>query len=132
MDLYLKNITTIKNKIKAKRIQIEERSEIFQLLNQQIINHHDLFFDLVNSLFLILEESELEDEKLRKLSIVISEKIQASVKKLETDESFTTVKNKLDLFMNNPEKLNNYFNVSRNSKNDKTNGISTININPIS
>jgi len=130
LDLYLKNISTIKNKIKDKRIQIEERSEIFQLLNQQIINHHDLFFDLIKDLFLILENSELEDDKLRALSVVISEKLQEAVKTLETGASFTEVKNKLEHFTNNPEKLNNYFSVARSSNNNKANGISTININP--
>ena len=71
-NLFLKNIKTIKNKVKAKRITIEEKNEIFQLNTQQIIFNLDLFYDLINDLFLILENADLKNEKVRNLIDLIS------------------------------------------------------------
>ena len=120
LNLYLKNLNTINNKIKEWVIQIDARNDIFQQLSKQVTYHYDLFGDLTNSLLLILKNSDLEDENIRNLGVIISAKIETTLDKLKTDESYLNVKNKLEFFKNNPKILNDYLSFSRGIKSNKT------------
>ncbi len=126
-NLYLKNIDVIKNKVKCERIKIQERSEVFLLQNKQIIYHHDLFFGLINDLFLILENSELEDEKVRKLSNIISVKCQEYIDKITTDEEIVSLKNRLSLFLADSDKIKNYYGIIKIHNNEISNLLSEVN-----
>lgn len=110
-NLFLKNIKTIKNKVRAKRKTLEEKNEIFQLQNKHIIFHLDLFFDLTNELFLILENAELEDKKVRNLSELISHKCEQYVNKHNDDENFISIKNRLHILFSDVDIIKNYFGV---------------------
>ena len=121
LNLFLKNIRTIKNKVKDRQIKSDEKHEIFQVQNQQIIYHLDLFFNLINDLFLIIENSELEYEKVRKLSEVISEKCQQYVNKYNEDEEIISLNKKSELFFTDIEKIKNYYGITRIDNNKITN-----------
>jgi hypothetical protein len=120
-NLFLKNIRTIKNKVKAIRLKAEEKHEIFQVLNQQIIYNGDLFFDLIHDLCLIIENSELEDTKVRKLGESISKKCEQYVTKYNEDEKIISLNEKSELFFTDIEKIKNYYGITRIDKNKITN-----------
>lgn len=112
-SLFLKNISTIKNKVKENRLKLEDRNELFQLQNSQIIKYIDVIFDLVNDLCLILENSELEDEKVRILSEKINTKLEFVIQKLHSENG---IKFKLDDFLGSQEKMKNLFGIVKSSQ----------------
>lgn len=112
-DLFLKNISTIKNKVKGNRLKIEDRHKLFQIQNNQILNYIDLIFDLVTDICLTIEKSELEDEKVRKLSEEINLKLESVLQKLNSEDE---IKVELENFLGSPEKLKNFFGIVRSSQ----------------
>jgi uncharacterized protein YutE (UPF0331/DUF86 family) len=112
-NLFLKNISTIKNKVKQNRIKLEDRIKLFQLQNNQIAKFIDIIYDLVNDLCLILEKSELEDEKVRKLSEQINEKLENVLQQLNSNNK---IKNEIDDFLRSAEKMKNFFGIVKSSQ----------------
>lgn len=112
-DLFLKNISTIKNKVKGNRLKIEDRHKLFQIQNNQILNYIDLIFDLVTDICLTIEKSELEDEKVRKLSEEINLKLESVLQKLNSEDE---IKVELENFLGSPEKLKIFFGIVRSSQ----------------
>ncbi len=108
-ELFLKNIRTLQTKLKTRRQIIEEKNEVFQLLSNNIIFHVDLFFDLIDELFLILENSELENEKVRNQTELIYKKCIDYISKSHNN-SFAE---KLNVFLSDNNKINNFFGVSK-------------------
>jgi hypothetical protein len=121
LNLYLKNIAAIKTKAEYKQIQTEEKNETLQLFIKQVANYQDLLFDLITDLFLILESSELEDPKIKALSVEISEKLEVAFNTVESGVSFTDIRHKLKDVTSNPEKLKKYFGVTRSANNIESN-----------
>ena len=107
-NLFLKNISTIKNKVIENRLKSEDRNKLFQL---QIVRYIDVIYDLVNDLYLILENSELEDEKVRNLSEQINERLEDVLQQLNSDNE---IKIELDNFFGSPEKMKNFFGIVKN------------------
>lgn len=103
--LFLKNISTIKNKVNEKGIKLEDRNNLILLLNKQILNYIDVIWDLMRDVSLILEKSELEDEKIRKLSEEINLKLESVLHKLNSEDE---IKVELENFLGSPEKLKNF------------------------
>lgn len=109
LNLFLKNIRVIIEKVKEKQEKLEEKNEILQVLNNGIISYLDLFSNLINDLFLILENSELEDDKVRKLSEEIFEKCNYYVNKHNEDEQMILLnKNYVQIF-SDKRKIHRYF-----------------------
>lgn len=106
--LFLKNISTIKNKVKEYELKMEDRHKLFQSQNNQIIKYIDVIFDLVNDIYLIIENSELEDEKVRNLSEEINLKLESVLHKLNSEDE---IKVELENFLGSPEKFKNFFGI---------------------
>ena len=62
---------------------------------------------------LILEKSELEDEKVGTLSEEINMKLESVLQKLNSEDE---IKVDLETFLGSPEKLKNFFGIVKNSK----------------
>jgi len=120
LRLFLKNISTIKNKVKEYRLKIEDRHKLFQIQNNQILKYIDVIFDLLNDICLIIEKSELEDEKVRKLSEEINFKLESVLQKLNSEDE---IKVELETFLGSPEKLKNFFGIVKSSQVSKLNWI---------
>lgn len=111
--LFLKNISTIKNKVNENGIKLEDRNNLIQLQNKQIINYIDVIWYLMRDVYLILEKSELEDEKVRKLSEEIILKLESVLQKLNSEDEITV---ELENFLGSPEKLKNFFGIVKSSQ----------------
>jgi len=108
-NLFLSNIKTLKSKVSNKRIKSERKHEIVKTQNEEIIYQIDLFYDLIGDLFRIIEESELENEKVRTLAILISEKCQEYLYKKTSEKP----ERKDFLSQTDISDIKNYFNINR-------------------
>ena len=91
---------------------MNERNELFQLNNQQTINYIDIFFDLIDDIYSILENSDLDNEEIRQLSEAISGKCLLYLNKSQSEE-FISLTNKLNLFFSDIGNVKNYFDIKR-------------------
>jgi len=112
-NLFLKNIKTIKNKVKERKVASEGKYEILQLQNESIIFHLDLFFDLTKELSLILENAELEDEKVRALSELIFNKYNQYLNKYNSDENFNINKKRLHSLLADVNVMKNFSGITK-------------------
>lgn len=111
--LFLKNISTIKNKVNENGLKLQDRNNLIQLQNKQILNYIDVIWGLMRDVSLILEKSELEDEKVGTLSEEINMKLESVLQKLNSEDE---IKVDLETFLGSPEKLKNFFGIVKNSK----------------
>lgn len=111
-NLFLKNIKTIRRKVTSHKNKMNERNELFQLNNQQTINYIDIFFDLIDDIYSILENSDLDNEEIRQLSEAISGKCLLYLNKSQSEE-FISLTNKLNLFFSDIGNVKNYFDIKR-------------------
>ena len=127
-NLFMKNIKVIHEKAKERREKLEEKNEIFQVLNNGIISHLDLFFDLINDLYLILENSELENDKVLKLSEKIFEKCNLYVNKYQEDENFVSLNKNYEKFFADNKRIYRYLGITKMDKNNEITTFSDSNL----
>ncbi|WP_103070842.1 hypothetical protein [Aquimarina sediminis] len=105
--LYINNAKIIGEKFKQKRLQVENNSDTIQSLlitNERVF---EISFKLLDSIMKELEESELENPKIRVLSDKISEICQEYGKKFSSDEELQKLKDKLQATFENKDRLTN-------------------------
>ena len=112
-NLFKKNILTLKCKVKENRLKTGYRNELFQIQNKQILNYIDVIGDLMNDLYIVLEKSELEDEKVNKLSEGINLILDNTLLKLNSEDN---TKIEIDNFFNSPEKMKHFFGITKSSQ----------------
>lgn len=110
-NMYLKNIKTIKDKLKDRRLRFEEKGEIINLYRRQANYQIDLFFNFIRDLFLLIENSELEVDEVRRLAELISGKCQQYVDKYKNDEELIALSSKLKLFFSDIEKVKDFWGI---------------------
>lgn len=112
-NLFIKNLRTIRKKVTDKVEKVQEKYEIVQLLNQEISNYQELFYTITTDILLVIENSELENEKIRELGKIIANKCINYNNLLTTDEKFVELKNKRIDFFQDEEKVKNLFGIKR-------------------
>lgn len=112
-NLFLKNLKTLQVKVGEGRKELEKRKEILEINQQQLLFQIDLFFDLINEIYLNLESSELEEEKVRQLAENISKTCSKYVDKYSKDESFALLSEKQKQFFTDINSFRSYFGIRR-------------------
>lgn len=112
-NLYRKNVQTIQLKIEELIQRINDKNNIIQNLNQNFTNVSSLFFYLLNDLYFVLENAELENLKVRKLSEDISSKCQQYLDKYIEDVENSTQSSFLEKFFRDNNRIKNYFGITK-------------------
>ena len=99
-NLFLKNIKTLKNKAALKRRIVEEKNEIFQLVNNEILFYSELFYDLIEEILTIVEASEIENKTVKDLPESILEIGVKYLNKSKKDEDSLFRKNRIKEIFN--------------------------------
>lgn len=87
-NLYLKNAKVILEKIRNKRELYEKKAELLKTLLHRSELLTDSAFKFVDNLFEILENSDLENNKVAELADIINTEIQKYTNELQFDEKY--------------------------------------------
>jgi hypothetical protein len=83
--LFKTNLGTIKKKIRLNKTAKEKKYKLFQVQNERIIYYIDFIYDLLNKVSIATENSELENPKVSVLGAEISQILEETVHKLNSE-----------------------------------------------
>jgi len=114
--LYIDNLRFLRDKFTERRLMIENQSEFLKYALEIAENYSDAFHGLINDVYLILENSKLECEEIRDLSMTISEKCQEYAKKFLNEEGNISFVGKLNEYLHDKNVLKQFHGITREKK----------------
>ena len=121
-NLFLKNVKTLRVKLQGKHRELDEKAEILEINRKHTLFQIDLFFDLINEIYLNFDNSALEKEEVRQLVENISKICVKYTDKYSKDDSFILLQEKQKQLLTDNNLFRTYFDIRRpsNSLSEKT------------